>query len=108
MEPRREHGGGDLGLKEVVDPRAAAAAVRIGQGDESEPRHGGEKRARLSTDPLRVREVAGVVVRDRGADLAPQVRRSDFGEKLECILRLRGETARALPPFTSLANWNLS
>src|SRR5437762_225869 len=55
---------GDLGMREVVDAGAPAAALRIGDRDDRDVRDRREEGPRLATDPLSVREVAGVLVDD--------------------------------------------
>src|SRR5437016_12806 len=51
-----------LRLDEVVDAGASAALVAVGNLDELEARDSGKKPARLFPDPLRVGEMARVVV----------------------------------------------
>jgi len=57
---------GHLGLREVVDARAAAAPVALGQFHELHTGDGFQQRARLGGDFLAVAEVAGLVVGDQG------------------------------------------
>src|SRR5262249_11809709 len=53
-----------LRLDEVIYARAAAALIAVGQLADRQTRYPGEQGARLRTHPLRVREMAGVVIDD--------------------------------------------
>jgi hypothetical protein len=83
-------------MEQVVDPRAAAASVRVAERNEREPGDRREQRARLRPDPLRVREVAGVVVGNpgrrpgRGAPAAVRCRRAPRAR--------HGRAPRSRPP----------
>ena len=57
---------GHLGLREVVNARAAAAPVALGQFHELHTGDGFQQRARLGGDFLAVAEVAGLVVSHHG------------------------------------------
>ena len=73
---------GGLGLDEVVDPGAPAADRLLGRLDELEARDRAEQRARRVADPLRVAEVAGVLVGDPQRELVPLGARLELGEQL--------------------------
>src|SRR5262249_6301595 len=61
---------GDLGLEEIVDTRAAAAKVAVGQLHERQPGNAPQELSRLRAHLLAVSEVAGVVVGDSLPQLA--------------------------------------
>jgi hypothetical protein len=54
---------GDLGVQEIVDSGAPAAKVRLPQRHQREPGDRPQETPRLRSDPLTVRQVAGVVIR---------------------------------------------
>src|SRR3970282_379980 len=54
----------DVGLREVVDPGAAAAALRVRDLNESDALDGTQPCAWLRAYPLPVREMTGVLVHD--------------------------------------------
>lgn len=85
----------DLGLREVVDPGATAAAFGIGDLGDRDALDRTQQRARLHPDALTMREVAGVLVHDtqrtRGA-VRPRPR------DLRHIAHARAEGAAALGP----------
>src|SRR2546425_3652531 len=82
-------------MREVVDARAAAAALRVGDVDDRHALHPLEQRAGLRADPLAVREVAGILVRDPdGPGGAPGTRLQDLAE----IADARREPLRTVGP----------
>ena len=61
----RAERGGDVGMLHVVEAGRPAARVAVGNLHHAQVRHAGQQRPRCPADALRVREMAGVVVRDR-------------------------------------------
>src|SRR6478609_8901076 len=55
---------GRLGVEDVVDPGRTAAQLSLVDLPQLQPGYAAEQLPRLGPDPLRVRQVAGVVVRD--------------------------------------------
>src|SRR6202022_4199059 len=102
VRPRRKHvvrlAGADLvgarGLDQVVDARTAAALVALGDLQELEAGNAAQERPRLLANALRVREVAGIVVRHPQRDRVTGRRRADPGEKLRDVPDLRGKRGR--------------
>src|SRR5262249_49066583 len=93
---------GALRLDQVVDAGASAALISVGNLEQLEPRDAVEEPARLLPDPLGVRQMAGVVVRDAGADRMPRREGRQAGEELGDVANFRGELLRARSPFLVL------
>src|SRR6202022_2096862 len=74
---------------------ASAALLAVGNFEKRDAGNGGEQRARLGLDPLRVRQVAGVVHRDPERKRpARGPRRGGGGETLVDVADLGGELPR--------------
>ena len=86
---------GALGLDEVVDAGAAAALVAVGDLDELDAGDRREEPARLLADPLRVGEVAGVVVGDARARSGGAARRGGSAARNSVTSRTFAENAAA-------------
>jgi hypothetical protein len=80
-----------LGLKHVVRSGAATTEIRLGQFDEAQPRDLRQDGPRLAADPLRVREMAGLVVGHRHRHGAQLSIPADVGQDLGDIADLRAE-----------------
>src|SRR5205807_3957825 len=74
---------GHLRLDRVVDARRAAADVRMRHLDELQAGDRLQELAGLFAYPLRVDEVAGVLVGDPGANLVTWLGESDLVQELE-------------------------
>src|SRR5512132_2531367 len=61
---------GDLRLAQAIHPRAAAAEIGVLAVDEGEASNAPQQFTRLGPDALTVREMAGVVIRDRHRKVA--------------------------------------
>src|SRR5205809_961795 len=82
-------------MREVVDARTAAAALRVGDIDDRHALDLLQKRAGLRADALAVREVAGILVRDPdGPRGAPRTWLQDLAE----IADARREPLRPVGP----------
>src|SRR5258706_9690637 len=91
LEERHRH----VGMKHVVDARAAAARIGRAHLFKRESRHGEEQLARSGADALPVCEMARILIRDRDRQLAHRRRGSDRGEKFVHVLDQPGELVRA-------------
>ena len=89
-QPRRH-----LGLHQVVDAGRAAAAVRALELDDGRARQRAQELPRRAPHLLRVREVAGIVDRDRLVDRGARRRQSQFDQRLGHVAHARGERAGA-------------
>ena len=84
-----------LGVEHVPHPGRAAAD--LGRGDLAQRRAGDvEQPARLGPHALRVREVAGIVVRHRQRQWVPGRHRAELDEYLGRVSHLAGERGGAL------------
>ena len=92
----RAERGGDVGVLDVVEAGRPAARVAVGNLHHAQVRHGCQQRPRRPADALRVREMAGVVVRD-GQRLAQRGRRdrSERVEEFGDVAHARRRTARS-------------
>src|SRR4051812_22027521 len=77
-----------IGMREVVDARAATAALRIADLHQRDALDGTQQRAWLLTDLLTVREMTGVLIHDAERTGRRERRRScDLGQ----VTHARGE-----------------
>src|SRR5262249_34050326 len=83
-----------LRLDEVIYARAAAALIAVGQLADRQTRYPGEQGARLRTHPLRVREMAGVVIDDLHLHRMTRRDGSEAGEELGDVAHLLGHGHR--------------
>ena len=86
-------------LDQVVDAGAAAADLLLGERQQLDAGNRAQQIARRLADALRVREVAGVVIRHAHRERMPRrSRRTELGEDLGDVAHARRERARALGP----------
>src|SRR5205085_4500917 len=93
-EPR-----GELGLRDVVGARAAAAPIRLHERNERELRDRREQRTRLHADALAVDEVARIVVCRREVQGPGRLAEADRGEIFRRVLHPRAEALASLRPL---------
>src|SRR3989338_1837986 len=95
-----EEFGCQLGVRDVVDARAAAAPFRLGELDELDPGNGAQDFPRLLPDFLAVAEMTCVVVsRENGSGWPPGgFAKADVDQELRNVLHHGRPFSRAAAP----------
>src|SRR5712692_272688 len=83
---------GQLGIEEIIDAGASTTEVRLLQLDQLESRDRFQDRPGLLADPLTMREVAGVVVRDGELQRPEPAVQWNVGQELGDIAHLLAES----------------
>lgn len=85
-------------LRDVVDPRGAAAEIGERHLDELDAGDGANQLARSFADFLAMREMTRILVRDAQRDFAERRSEAEFGEEFGDVANFRTEL-RGVPSF---------